>query len=128
MKRSIYVACIRKDGTRGWLQNPKPFFDGKICLAFTAQSVAAGAATEAFKHGMESKAFVKALQDGLDSLKIPWSDAVNQRFGVKVISGQAHEMFLMDISLTGPLPWDIAWKTEGVIVKTPVKVMSRYGG
>ena len=128
MRKSIYVACIRKEGGKGWLQNPKPFFDGKICLAFTASAVTAGAATESFEHGMESRGFVKILHDGLDQLKIPWAEDNNPRFGVKIIAGKAHEMFLMDISLTGPLPWDIAWKTEGVIVKTPVKVMSRYGG
>jgi hypothetical protein len=126
--KPIYVAFMKKDGTQGWLLNPRPFFDGRLCLSFSTVCPTAGVTTELFKPKMGAKDFLRVVQDELDRVNIPWSSAKRGRFGTKIFQGKAKDLYLMDIILTGPLPLEVAEKTEGKVVKKPVKIMSRFGG
>lgn len=124
----IYVAYAQPSGKQGWLRNPKLFFDNRCILVFTPVSVSAGICTELFKSNMDYQEFEKCLQDELDRLCVPWADTRNPKFCVRVIKGDKQELFMMDITLTGPLPLNVALHTQGVKARKPVKVMIRYGG
>lgn len=124
---NVYVAYFQKDGKRGWLENPKLFFDGHVLLVFSLTGITVGVNTSLLKAGLRGAK--KLLVDELDKLGVPWTGTKNARVETRALGKTLHDLYLMDINITGPLPYELASRIKGVRkAKFPVKVMIRYGG
>lgn len=102
MTVTVYVKGKTEHGYT-WLENPRPWSNGGLSLAFDRLHALAGIH---LKRG--EKTFVKRLTDELDKAKVPWANLRNPCSCVLTIDKKDVQLFMMELDLTGPLPMEVA--------------------